>query len=178
MLTLFVCSFMCIYVCVLLATVSFLSVCSAYDVCSVPDFCANGGSCTPLGGVGQFECSCPMGYTGERCQDLVDNCVSGVCLNGGECINALNSFSCHCAPGFTGGFCEVDIDECASNPCKNGGLCVDIGRDFECACLNTTDGSDPTKDCDGECGIDHSSHVTHTNCQLCLYRPSLLISQV
>ena len=121
----------------------------AYDICSVPDFCTNGGTCTPLGGVGQFECSCPMGYTGERCQDLVDNCVSGVCLNGGECINALNSFSCHCAQGFTGGFCEVDIDECASYPCKNGGLCVDKVSDYECVCPDTVDGTRPSKNCSG-----------------------------
>ena len=89
-----------------------------------------------------------MGYTGERCQDLVDNCVSGVCLNGGECINALNSFSCHCVPGFTGGFCDVNIDECASNPCHNRGICIDEVNDFYCVCP-PSDGS-PPKDCSGE----------------------------
>ena len=131
---------------ILLLCPSFL--CSAYDVCSVPDFCTNGGTCTPLGGVGQFECSCPMGYTGERCQDLVDNCVSGVCLNGGECINALNSFSCHCAQGFTGEFCEVNIDECSPNPCHNRGICIDEVNDYYCVCP-PSDGS-PPKDCSGK----------------------------
>ena len=90
-----------------------------------------------------------MGYTGERCQDLVDNCVSGVCLNGGECINALNSFSCHCAPGFTGELCDVNINECASNPCHNRGTCVDKVSDYECVCPDTVDGTSPSKNCSG-----------------------------
>ena len=129
--------------------VVFSSLFTAYEVCSVPDFCANGGSCTSGGGVGQFECTCPSGYTGERCEELVDNCVSGVCLNGGECVNAHNSFSCRCAEGFTGELCDAEVDHCSPNSCQNDGVCIDIGLDYECVCPVTVDGSESGKNCEG-----------------------------
>lgn len=36
---------------------------------------------------------------------VIDNCWSGPCLNGGQCINAVNKYVCVCEPGFTGENC-------------------------------------------------------------------------
>ena len=44
-------------------------------------------------------CSCVDGYTGENCEDLVDNCKSGPCMNNATCINSLNNYSCECKNG-------------------------------------------------------------------------------
>ena len=34
------------------------------------------------------------------------------CLNGGTCVDAINSFHCTCVSGYGGDQCEKDIDEC------------------------------------------------------------------
>ena len=35
--------------------------------------------------VGGYECMCEAGWTGDRCQMNIDDCVPIPCLNGGEC---------------------------------------------------------------------------------------------
>ena len=34
------------------------------------------------------------------------------CLNGGTCVDGINSFHCTCVSGYGGDQCEKDIDEC------------------------------------------------------------------
>ena len=36
----------------------------------------------------------------------IDECASKPCLNGGKCVDGINSFTCKCAPGFMGKNCE------------------------------------------------------------------------
>uniref|UniRef100_A0A3Q3NGM6 Cadherin EGF LAG seven-pass G-type receptor 1-like n=1 Tax=Mastacembelus armatus TaxID=205130 RepID=A0A3Q3NGM6_9TELE len=70
--------------------------------------CLNGGTCHST--EGGFSCQCPLAYTGERCQ--VDSgsghCVSGVCKNGGRCVNLqVGGFVCRCPDGeFQTAYCE------------------------------------------------------------------------
>ena len=37
----------------------------------------------------------------------VDNCDPNPCLNGGSCIDGVNTFTCQCALNFTGMTCET-----------------------------------------------------------------------
>jgi hypothetical protein len=92
--------------------------------------CIN-GAC-PRDGV-RVLCSCNAGYTGSTCNDIVDNCASNPCSNGGACTNGINSFTCTCAPGYTGRTCTQVIDNCLSNPCVNG-YCTNAVAAFTCAC--------------------------------------------
>ena len=36
----------------------------------------------------------------------IDECASKPCLNGGKCVDGINSFTCKCAAGFMGKNCE------------------------------------------------------------------------
>jgi len=60
---------------------------------------------------------------------------SGVCENGGTCIDGLDTYSCRCPAGFTGASCETEIDECASQPCMNNATCHDYVDSFVCECV-------------------------------------------
>ncbi len=53
------------------------------DCASSP--CLNGGSCRDE--VGTFVCSCPSGWTGERCEEDVGYCDSDPCENDAECVD-------------------------------------------------------------------------------------------
>lgn len=49
-----------------------------------------------------FKCSCPIGFTGSRCQTNIDDCMSQPCKNFGICHDSIASYSCECPPGYTG----------------------------------------------------------------------------
>ena len=72
-----------------------------------------------------FVCNGNSGFTGTRCESVVDECMSSPCENGGTCLDRVNKYTCSCAPSFTGTNCEEDENECMSNPCENGGTCKD-----------------------------------------------------
>ncbi|XP_038562420.1 cadherin EGF LAG seven-pass G-type receptor 1-like isoform X1 [Micropterus salmoides] len=70
--------------------------------------CLNGGTCHRT--EGGFNCQCPQRLSGARCQ--VDSgsgrCVSGVCKNGGRCVDLqVGGFVCQCPDGdFQTVYCE------------------------------------------------------------------------
>ncbi|XP_043919164.1 basement membrane-specific heparan sulfate proteoglycan core protein isoform X3 [Protopterus annectens] len=65
--------------------------------------CQNGGRCL-LTGEYEFQCLCPDGFKGERCEITEDLCASGkICANGGTCRNN----KCICPVGFSGQHCET-----------------------------------------------------------------------
>ncbi|KAL3873180.1 hypothetical protein ACJMK2_036328 [Sinanodonta woodiana] len=83
-------------------------------------------------------CACNADYEGDgfKCKKI-DNCKSSsplevgpneeMCLNGGVCIDDINSFVCHCSKGFSGERCEINESEanpCNPNPCDNHAACI------------------------------------------------------
>nr|XP_046246185.1 delta and Notch-like epidermal growth factor-related receptor [Scatophagus argus] len=113
--------------------------CEEFDACHHRP-CGNNGTCTDVrqGGEGRnFTCTCPPGYEGERCQLLVDHCISQPCKNGATCFSSLAGPRCYCPEGYQGATCEQKVDPCASSPCHNNGTCYAQGPSplgFACSC--------------------------------------------
>ncbi|XP_012585951.1 PREDICTED: delta-like protein 3 [Condylura cristata] len=83
--------------------------------------CANGGSCSET--PGSFECACPRGFYGLRCEVSGVTCADGPCFNGGLCVGGADpdsAYICHCPAGFQGSNCEKRVDRCSLRPCQNG----------------------------------------------------------
>lgn len=81
-----------------------------------------------------FNCSCPAGITGARCESDIDECMENPCENGGSCFNNLGGFLCHCTEGFSGLHCSIVDNECQTVECSNGGTCWNIQGGFFCEC--------------------------------------------
>uniref|UniRef100_A0AAV2JV67 Uncharacterized protein n=1 Tax=Knipowitschia caucasica TaxID=637954 RepID=A0AAV2JV67_KNICA len=69
--------------------------------------CFNGGNCSK----GDTKCLCLPGFIGQWCEKDVDECSSEPCLNGGFCVNYINSFECVCDVNFSGLNCQIDISD-------------------------------------------------------------------
>ncbi|GMT05241.1 hypothetical protein PENTCL1PPCAC_27415, partial [Pristionchus entomophagus] len=106
------------------------------DECSLSP-CAHGSTC--LNKNGSFQCICPPGRNGLRCES--GTCTSHrECINGGHCING----DCICQPGFDGPNCEREYrNPCFSNPCSQNKHCLQNRSEiigFSCACPPETIG--------------------------------------
>jgi len=67
----------------------------------------------------------------------INDCTDTSCLNGGTCVDGVNSYSCNCAKGYEGTQCETITNNCSPNPCQNGGTCVNAIGSYSCTCTNT-----------------------------------------
>ncbi|XP_066907901.1 protein eyes shut isoform X2 [Halyomorpha halys] len=64
-------------------------------------------------------CYCVPDYHGERCQYKYDECQKGPgCLNGGTCIDGVDSYTCSCPLGLLGRFCECIATESGDLNCN------------------------------------------------------------
>uniref|UniRef100_A0A914P2F5 EGF-like domain-containing protein n=1 Tax=Panagrolaimus davidi TaxID=227884 RepID=A0A914P2F5_9BILA len=115
--------------------------------------CQNGGTCLTKSSKNgrDFTCKCLAGFTGDLCEENINDCARydnpnlgdagknlSKCTNGGSCIDGINEFHCVCPNGFTGNDCRQNIDECSifgSNLCQNGGTCIDTYGTYQCACV-------------------------------------------
>lgn len=75
----------------------------------VPGSCHNNGTC--LDRVGGFECHCPPGFVGPRCEGDINECLSNPCAGPGtqDCVQLVNNYHCNCKPGYMGRHCEVKV---------------------------------------------------------------------
>ncbi|XP_075340384.1 protein crumbs homolog 1-like [Odontesthes bonariensis] len=69
--------------------------------------CFNGGNCSKAGNT----CYCLPGFTGQWCEKDMDECASDPCMNGGFCINYMNSFECVCDMNYSGIYCQIDVSD-------------------------------------------------------------------
>lgn len=65
----------------------------------MPGACHNNGTCTDK--VGGFECQCPAGFVGPRCEGDINECLSNPCSHIGtqDCVQLVNDYKCNCKPG-------------------------------------------------------------------------------
>jgi hypothetical protein len=121
--------------------------CEHYNPC-ISSPCMNNASCSYYINITCFyTCSCPMGYTGDRCQYLVSQTrcesvnVQNNCGNGGTCMLVGSTTQCFCTSSYTGALCENSINLCNLRVCQNGGTCSLVGgTNVTCQCLPTFQG--------------------------------------
>lgn len=115
---------------------------SQFNDCA-SDPCVNGGACVEFPGQGMFNCSCPLGYTGARCETNVNDCADNPCQNG-NCTDGINSYMCQCDIGWEGDNCDENIDDCVdhngSPKCLNNATCADGIDSFACTCTEDFSG--------------------------------------
>ncbi|XP_048578079.1 von Willebrand factor D and EGF domain-containing protein [Nematostella vectensis] len=97
--------------------------------------CQNGGTCYPHPyyprGSGQYECACPKGFNGSRCEINIDECQSNLCVNG-SCVDGVAGYTCKCDAGFEGRLCDVKISNCSEDSCYPGVNCTEDPSGFVC----------------------------------------------
>jgi len=137
--------------------------------------CAAGSTCVE-NGVG-YTCACPVGKSGEFC-DEDDFCAvsNGGCQNGAACTNGANGAECTCTGAFIGATC-ADEDFCASGNggCQNGATCTNGANGASCTCVGQFTGATCSENIDpcatstpcqngGTCSNDGSGGYT-CNCK-------------
>uniref|UniRef100_A0A8C9R5K7 Crumbs cell polarity complex component 1 n=1 Tax=Scleropages formosus TaxID=113540 RepID=A0A8C9R5K7_SCLFO len=104
--------------------------CAGPGVC-LPGPCLNGGTCRDLFDV--FACTCPPGWTGQRCEASADACRSDPCVHG-NCTSRWPGYKCACDAGYAGTDCEAEADRCEDHKCANGATCLQGVKRYSCLC--------------------------------------------
>lgn len=42
------------------------------------------------------------GFEGHNCEINIDDCPDHMCMNGGTCVDGVNTYNCQCPPEWTG----------------------------------------------------------------------------
>ncbi|XP_059379365.1 protein crumbs homolog 2b [Carassius carassius] len=135
--------------------------CSSSSSC-LSDPCLNNGTCTDLFNL--LSCECGPGWTGERCQENVDECDRQPCVRG-TCRDLPGDYECQCVPGYSGKNCQLEVPECQEHRCENGGSCVASVTGYTCICPPDHTGPFcqwrfPPRQCDADLQCEHGGVCT------------------
>ena len=113
-------------------------------------------------------CECAPGYTGDHCEQDVDECSLGDKIHGcgGEsvCVNKAGWYYCACREGYTAyhnpvdGFTTCrDVDECEARTatCHQSASCVNSAGAYRCECEGRGEGGE---DCSMDCVLEGEQH--------------------
>ena len=53
-------------------------------------------------------CICKKGYTGDKCDINIDDCVGVNCHNG-KCVDGVHRYHCSCENGWEGSNCTISV---------------------------------------------------------------------
>ncbi|KAG7279659.1 hypothetical protein CRUP_025762 [Coryphaenoides rupestris] len=84
------------------------------NVCQTSNPCVN-GQCVATASSPGYICTCDPGWAGTTCNQNIDECASGPCLNGGTCTDGVNRFTCTCTAQWTGALCQTQQQECGGD---------------------------------------------------------------
>uniref|UniRef100_A0A671Q6N2 Protocadherin Fat 2-like n=1 Tax=Sinocyclocheilus anshuiensis TaxID=1608454 RepID=A0A671Q6N2_9TELE len=140
--------------------------CSDVKICA-SNPCENGGTCVedPSGG-GKFHCSCPLPYSGSRCENGIlpdDPCASQPCANG-LCMPNNQGYICNCSAQIAGNRCQ---NACTPNACREGFECSIAGNSIHCERNTSPSYVEIAEICAGilldQCGALTHSYIRNTS---------------
>ena len=89
----------------------------------------------------RYDCLCSRGYTGRNCTELIVDCNSSPCQNGGTCSfdTTTQIFTCSCPTGWNGTTCNEDVNECLQSPdicnaTSSQSFCNNTFGGYHCVC--------------------------------------------
>ncbi|PIK49767.1 hypothetical protein BSL78_13354 [Apostichopus japonicus] len=136
--------------------------------------CAHGGQCLEL--TAGFKCLCSSGWTGQLCEDNLDDCESAPCQHEGTCVDLVGGFDCLCTKQWQGPTCQFDADECMGQPCVHAFRCRNLVGDYLCDCQPGWTGKNCDRnanDCAGHC-LNGATCLDLINSFVCVCKPGFM----
>ena len=64
-------------------------------------------------------CQCKVGYGGNRCDEIANECYKEPCPSSKVCVPEASpeGYSCQCPPGLTGPSCNINVSTCKHSKC-------------------------------------------------------------
>ncbi|KAI8520254.1 hypothetical protein Bbelb_000080 [Branchiostoma belcheri] len=136
-------------------------ICAKCQQAAIWNFCQHGTCVNQDAYDGYKTCTCSPGWTGQNCQQNINECTKNPCQHG-TCVNQDGGYKSTCSPGWTGLNCQQDINECTGNPCQHGS-CHNEAGGYTCSCYPGWTGQNCRQDID-ECGNrENCQHGTCVN---------------